>query len=294
VQPDEADGRARDLAFLRAVWQLPQSLYDETLALAETQVEWEGEEEAEPQRVALFLPTITDSVPSLSLPRHLIHTLPRHHFFPKSLSFSLSSRPTIILLASPTLRYLSPSLSLSLEECRSLPSLLTAIWRPAEIALDAFAVPEREGKRERVQIRAGGLAAHLLCHEVDHLDGILHVDLAALPPRQRRDIAMPPRTSTSHPLHLPASRSVQLATELAPDFASLQHLDGAAQEAAGGTDAVRLPRLAHRDNFQHLLPLTRPDLAAEHSYLHIEVIEEDQEEDQEEGVEGVAEVRRNR
>jgi peptide deformylase len=68
------------------------------------------------------------------------------------------------------------------EGCLSIPGLAERVERPARVrveALDAVGVP--------VEIEGENLLARALCHEIDHLDGVLFFDrLAGL----RKELAM--------------------------------------------------------------------------------------------------------
>lgn len=57
------------------------------------------------------------------------------------------------------------------EGCLSFPNQYAKINRPEEIVAEAL---NTEGKK--IKIKAKGLLAQAICHEVDHLDGILFVD----------------------------------------------------------------------------------------------------------------------
>lgn len=57
------------------------------------------------------------------------------------------------------------------EGCLSFPNQYAKIIRPEEIVAEAL---NTEGKK--IKIKAKGLLAQAICHEVDHLDGILFVD----------------------------------------------------------------------------------------------------------------------
>jgi len=57
------------------------------------------------------------------------------------------------------------------EGCLSFPGLFLKIKRAKEVEVKAL---DREG--EKVQIKAEGLPARILQHEIDHLDGILFID----------------------------------------------------------------------------------------------------------------------
>ena len=57
------------------------------------------------------------------------------------------------------------------EGCLSIPGLRGVVKRPSEVVVKAL---DREGRE--TEIKASGLMARALCHEIDHLDGILFVD----------------------------------------------------------------------------------------------------------------------
>ena len=57
------------------------------------------------------------------------------------------------------------------EGCLSIPGRRGIVDRPAKVTVRAL---NRRGKE--VEIQAEGLLARALCHEIDHLDGILYTD----------------------------------------------------------------------------------------------------------------------
>ncbi len=57
------------------------------------------------------------------------------------------------------------------EGCLSVPGINGQVTRPAEITVEGL---NREGKK--IRIKASGLLARAICHEIDHLDGVLFVD----------------------------------------------------------------------------------------------------------------------
>jgi peptide deformylase len=60
------------------------------------------------------------------------------------------------------------------EACLSVPGLVGAVTRPVRVKVEAV---DRRG--EPFTIEGDGLLAKALCHELDHLDGILFVDKAS-------------------------------------------------------------------------------------------------------------------
>lgn len=59
------------------------------------------------------------------------------------------------------------------EGCLSIPGKLGDVVRPKEVVVEAL-----NEKGEKITIKAKDLLAVALCHEIDHLDGILFVDRA--------------------------------------------------------------------------------------------------------------------
>lgn len=59
------------------------------------------------------------------------------------------------------------------EGCLSCPDILGVVKRPSKVTVRGF---DRDGKE--VIVKGEALMARALCHEVDHLDGILFKDIA--------------------------------------------------------------------------------------------------------------------
>ena len=59
------------------------------------------------------------------------------------------------------------------EGCLSVPGVLGDVVRPKEVVVEAL-----NEKGEKIKIKAKDLLAIDLCHEIDHLDGILFTDKA--------------------------------------------------------------------------------------------------------------------
>ena len=57
------------------------------------------------------------------------------------------------------------------EGCLSFPNQYSKMIRPEEIVAEAL-----NEKGEKIKIKAKGLLAQAICHEIDHLDGILFID----------------------------------------------------------------------------------------------------------------------
>lgn len=83
-------------------------------------------------------------------------------------------RPMVLI--NPEIRWRSDELVTAEEGCLSLPDHYAEVTRPAEVEVVYL---DREG--ERREVRADGLLARCLQHEIDHLNGVLFVDhLSAL------------------------------------------------------------------------------------------------------------------
>ncbi|KPU43979.1 peptide deformylase [Oxobacter pfennigii] len=57
------------------------------------------------------------------------------------------------------------------EGCLSIPNVRGEVIRPLNVTVKAL-----NEKGEEIEIKAAGLLAIALCHEIDHLDGVLFVD----------------------------------------------------------------------------------------------------------------------
>lgn len=57
------------------------------------------------------------------------------------------------------------------EGCLSFPNQYAKLIRPAEVVAEAL-----DENGEKIKIKAKGLLAQAICHELDHLDGVLFID----------------------------------------------------------------------------------------------------------------------
>lgn len=73
----------------------------------------------------------------------------------------------------PEITYRSEETQTYMEGCLSVPGKNAEVERPAQIKIKAL---NRYG--EEFELEADGLLAVCLCHEYDHLDGILYIDKA--------------------------------------------------------------------------------------------------------------------
>jgi|SRR6185437_3683861 len=74
-------------------------------------------------------------------------------------------------LVNPVIEWRSEELETAEEGCLSLPGVHVEVERPARVKVSA-----QDARGERLEIEAEGLAARVIQHEVDHLDGVLILD----------------------------------------------------------------------------------------------------------------------
>ena len=76
----------------------------------------------------------------------------------------------IIELVNPEITAMEGS-TIGAEGCLSIPGRRCTVERPEKVTVEA---QNRDGKA--IRLEAEGLLAVAVCHEVDHLDGILYID----------------------------------------------------------------------------------------------------------------------
>ncbi|MBU0670551.1 peptide deformylase, partial [Patescibacteria group bacterium] len=76
-----------------------------------------------------------------------------------------------LILINPKITYYSKKTTLAEEGCLSLPGVEADVERPAKIRLKGV---DKNG--EKITLKAKGLFARVLQHEIDHLEGILFID----------------------------------------------------------------------------------------------------------------------
>ena len=76
-----------------------------------------------------------------------------------------------LILFNPKISFASNNLSVIEEGCLSLPNMYKAVQRPDKVRVKA-----QNEKGEKIQIKGKGFFAHVLQHEIDHLNGILIID----------------------------------------------------------------------------------------------------------------------
>ena len=85
-----------------------------------------------------------------------------------------------LFLVNPIISFKSENTSIYEEGCLSLPGHFAEIERPAECRVDYI---NYNGKKK--ELKANGLMATCIQHEIDHLDGILFIDYLS---KLKRDI----------------------------------------------------------------------------------------------------------
>lgn len=68
------------------------------------------------------------------------------------------------------------------EGCLSLPGKIAVVTRPESVTCQAF-----DENMEPITVEAQGLFARAICHELDHLDGVLYPDVADGPVQNVED-----------------------------------------------------------------------------------------------------------
>ncbi len=76
----------------------------------------------------------------------------------------------IVKLVNPTIVKQKGEVELD-EGCLSFPNKFAKVKRPTDVVVEGL-----NEKGEKVKIKATGLLAQALCHEIDHLNGITFVD----------------------------------------------------------------------------------------------------------------------
>ena len=79
----------------------------------------------------------------------------------------------LIKLINPVIVERSEETETKLEGCLSVPDYVGWVTRPCHVKVEAL-----NEKGEKVTIEAEGLYKKALCHEIDHLDGVIFPDIA--------------------------------------------------------------------------------------------------------------------
>ena len=81
--------------------------------------------------------------------------------------------PTLFEVVNPVIKYLSDEKEMGIEGCLSVPNIMGSVERALNIQISG---QNRKGKK--ITIEAQGWLARVFQHEIDHLNGVLFVDLA--------------------------------------------------------------------------------------------------------------------
>jgi peptide deformylase len=98
------------------------------------------------------------------------------------LVFRADPEDPLTALVNPTLEWSSVETEIANEGCLSIPLVHVDVERPAEVRVRA-----RDEHGAELELQASGLTARVIQHEMDHLDGVLMIDLIS---RQERKEAM--------------------------------------------------------------------------------------------------------
>jgi len=79
----------------------------------------------------------------------------------------------LYILVNPKIKSYSRKKSIFEEGCLSFPGKFFSVERPVKVKIKA-----KDPTGKKIKIRADGLLARVLQHEIDHLDGILVIDRA--------------------------------------------------------------------------------------------------------------------
>jgi len=81
------------------------------------------------------------------------------------------AQPYTLTLINPKITKSSRQKIIMEEGCLSLPNIYGLVERPAKVTVEGLS-----SQGEKIEIKANGLLARTLQHEIDHLDGILFID----------------------------------------------------------------------------------------------------------------------
>jgi peptide deformylase len=82
-----------------------------------------------------------------------------------------AEHPPLVLI-NPAVKKVSNEISLDQEGCLSVPNVYADVRRPTKIT-----VTYRDLNGKPMSLEASGLLARCILHEIDHLDGVMFVDL---------------------------------------------------------------------------------------------------------------------
>lgn len=127
--------------------------------------------------IGLAAPQIGLNLRLVVLEIPMIDTAPELSFLSPGERALLPQMP--LALIDPKLSHMSTNVGPYLEGCLSIPGVNAEVIRPEFLELEATLL-----SGETVSYRCGGLLARCLQHEVDHLNGILFIDLISQEDRE--------------------------------------------------------------------------------------------------------------
>lgn len=77
-----------------------------------------------------------------------------------------------IIIINPTVTPIGEDTQTGQEGCLSVPNKFGQVTRPNHVKLNAF-----DRNLEPFEMEAKGLLARAICHECDHMDGVMYIDL---------------------------------------------------------------------------------------------------------------------
>jgi len=86
---------------------------------------------------------------------------------------TIAANDEVYVLINPKIKSSSRKKDIFEEGCLSFPGKFFPVERPIKVKVQA-----RDSEGKKVKIKADGLFARVLQHEIDHLDGILVIDRA--------------------------------------------------------------------------------------------------------------------
>lgn len=87
---------------------------------------------------------------------------------------AISADDQVYILVNPKIKSYSRKKDVFEEGCLSFPGKFFPVERPIKVKVQA-----RDSEGKKMKIKADGLFARVLQHEIDHLDGILVIDRVA-------------------------------------------------------------------------------------------------------------------
>lgn len=96
------------------------------------------------------------------------------------------SRDRFYLFVNPEVVWNSSDSSPSVESCLSLPGVTKCVSRYNQVQVRCLKIVDLNTKEELVDLRVKDLDAYVIQHEIDHLNGVLIIDLPEVPTREEK------------------------------------------------------------------------------------------------------------